>query len=114
MRISDWSSDVCSSDLLADALPQALRARFCGVHFFNPPRYMRLVELIATRHTQPDVLDHLESWLTTRLGKGVIRALDTPNFVANRIGVFSILAALHPTERLGLGDRKSTRLNSSH
>ncbi|HYG41494.1 MAG TPA: 3-hydroxyacyl-CoA dehydrogenase family protein, partial [Bordetella sp.] len=88
---------------LADALPQALRARFCGVHFFNPPRYMRLVELIATRHTQAGVLDHLESWLTTRLGKGVIRALDTPNFIANRIGVFSILAALHHTERLGLG-----------
>lgn len=88
---------------LADALPQAMRARFCGVHFFNPPRYMRLVELIATRHTQPDVLDHLESWLTSHLGKGVIRALDTPNFIANRIGVFSILAALHHTQRLGLG-----------
>ncbi|MBO9354668.1 3-hydroxyacyl-CoA dehydrogenase [Bordetella petrii] len=88
---------------LADALPAALRPRFCGVHFFNPPRYMRLVELIATPHTQADVLDHLEAWLTTRLGKGVIRALDTPNFIANRIGVFSILAALHHTERLGLG-----------
>jgi len=88
---------------LADALPQALRANFCGVHFFNPPRYMRLVELIATRHTRPEVLDHLEAWLTSRLGKGVIRALDTPNFVANRIGVFSILAALHHTGQLGLG-----------
>jgi len=88
---------------LADALPETLRARFCGVHFFNPPRYMRLVELIPTRHTQAAVLDHLESWLTTTLGKGVIRALDTPNFIANRIGVFSILAALHHTERLGLG-----------
>lgn len=88
---------------LADALPESLRPHFCGVHFFNPPRYMRLVELIATRHTQPAVLDHLESWLTSRLGKGVIRALDTPNFIANRIGVFSILAALHHTERLGLG-----------
>src|SRR5690606_37169025 len=88
---------------LADALPAALRPRFCGVHFFNPPRYMRLVELIATPHTRPAVLDDLESWLTTRLGKGVVRALDTPNFIANRIGVFSILAALHHTERLGLG-----------
>ncbi|OZI21648.1 3-hydroxyacyl-CoA dehydrogenase [Bordetella genomosp. 7] len=88
---------------LAGALPQALRGRFCGVHFFNPPRYMRLVELIATPDTNPGVLDHLESWLTTRLGKGVIRALDTPNFIANRIGVFSILAAMHHTERLGLG-----------
>ncbi|OZI54452.1 3-hydroxyacyl-CoA dehydrogenase/enoyl-CoA hydratase family protein [Bordetella genomosp. 4] len=88
---------------LADALPENLRARFCGVHFFNPPRYMRLVEIIATRHTQREIVDHLESWLTSQLGKGVIRALDTPNFIANRIGVFSILAALHHTERLGLG-----------
>jgi len=88
---------------LADALPAALRPRFCGVHFFNPPRYMRLVELIATPHTEPGVLDQLENWLTSRLGKGVVRALDTPNFVGNRIGVFSILAAMHHTERLGLG-----------
>ena len=88
---------------LASALPENLRERFCGVHFFNPPRYMRLVELIATPHTQPQVLDHLESWLTSHLGKGVIRALDTPNFIANRIGVFSILAALHHTQCLGLG-----------
>ncbi|AIT27444.1 3-hydroxyacyl-CoA dehydrogenase/enoyl-CoA hydratase family protein [Bordetella holmesii] len=91
-----------SINSLADALPDALRSRFCGVHFFNPPRYMRLVEVIATAHTRPDVLDHLETWLTSRLGKGVIRALDTPNFVANRIGVFSILAAMHHTQRLGL------------
>lgn len=87
---------------LADALPAALRPRFCGVHFFNPPRYMRLVELIATPHTQAQVLDQLETWLTSQLGKGVVRALDTPNFVANRIGVFAILAALHHTARLGL------------
>ncbi|ANY17159.1 3-hydroxyacyl-CoA dehydrogenase/enoyl-CoA hydratase family protein [Bordetella pseudohinzii] len=92
-----------SINTLADALPEALRPRFCGVHFFNPPRYMRLVEIIATAHTRPEVLNHLETWLTSRLGKGVIRALDTPNFVANRIGVFAILAALHHTQRLGLG-----------
>ncbi|WP_144638088.1 3-hydroxyacyl-CoA dehydrogenase/enoyl-CoA hydratase family protein [Bordetella genomosp. 13] len=88
---------------LAEALPESLRPRFCGVHFFNPPRYMRLVELIATTYTRPQVLDDLEAWLTSRLGKGVVRALDTPNFVANRIGVFSILAAMHHTQRLGLG-----------
>lgn len=92
-----------SIDALAHALPESLRERFCGIHFFNPPRYMRLVEIIAAPHTRPPVLDDLETWLTTRLGKGVIRALDTPNFVANRIGVFSILAAMHHTERLGLG-----------
>jgi len=92
-----------SIQTLAEALPETLRPRFCGVHFFNPPRYMRLVELIATSHTRPQVLDDLETWLTSRLGKGVVRARDTPNFVANRIGVFSILATLHHTQRLGLG-----------
>jgi 3-hydroxyacyl-CoA dehydrogenase len=64
---------------------------------------MALVELIATARTQPAMLDDLEAWLTTRLGKSIVRAKDTPNFVANRIGVFSILAVMHHTARLGLG-----------
>ena len=84
-------------------LPEALRDRFCGIHFFNPPRYMALVELIATARTQPAMLDDLEAWLTSRLGKSIVRAKDTPNFVANRIGVMSILAVMHHTARLGLG-----------
>jgi 3-hydroxyacyl-CoA dehydrogenase len=92
-----------SIDALAESLPQALRANFCGIHFFNPPRYMALVEIIATRSSSAAMLDSLEAWLTRRLGKSVVRALDTPNFVANRVGVFSILAVMHHTVRLGLG-----------
>jgi len=92
-----------SINRLAEAMPAALRSRFCGVHFFNPPRYMHLVELIPCRDTDPALLDSLETFLTTTLGKGVIRALDTPNFIANRVGVFSMLAAMHHTSRLGLG-----------
>ena len=92
-----------SINALADSLPEALRPNFCGIHFFNPPRYMPLVEIIATRSTDPATLDGLETWLTSRLGKGVVRALDTPNFVANRIGVFSILAVMHHTAAFGLG-----------
>jgi 3-hydroxyacyl-CoA dehydrogenase len=88
---------------LDDAMPAALRPRFCGIHFFNPPRYMHLVELIAAPATDPVLLNSLEAFLTTALGKGVIRARDTPNFIANRIGVFSILATMIHTERLGLG-----------
>ncbi len=88
---------------LSAGMPEALRSRFCGIHFFNPPRYMPLVELIATADTDPAMLDALETWLTTRLGKSIVRARDTPNFVANRIGVFSILAVMHHTARLGLG-----------
>lgn len=92
-----------SINRLAENLPEELRPQFCGIHFFNPPRYMRLVEIIATRSSAPAMLNHLESWLTVRLGKGVVRAKDTPNFVANRVGVFSILAVMHHTARLGLG-----------
>ncbi|HET9663702.1 MAG TPA: 3-hydroxyacyl-CoA dehydrogenase/enoyl-CoA hydratase family protein [Burkholderiales bacterium] len=88
---------------LARALPPELRARFCGVHFFNPPRYMHLVELIGCHDTRPDTLDELETFLVTTLGKGVVRARDTPNFIANRVGVFAMLATIHHAERLGLG-----------
>jgi 3-hydroxyacyl-CoA dehydrogenase len=88
---------------LADALPMKLRPRFCGVHFFNPPRYMHLVELVPGRETDRDVLAGLEAFLTTTLGKGVVYAKDTPNFIGNRIGVFSILATMHHTEAFGLG-----------
>jgi 3-hydroxyacyl-CoA dehydrogenase len=88
---------------LADVLPQELRDRFCGVHFFNPPRYMHLAELIPARTTDKAVLEGLETFLTTQLGKGVVHAKDTPNFIGNRIGVFSILATIHHTEQAGLG-----------
>lgn len=88
---------------LANILPLALRPRFCGVHFFNPPRYMALLELIPSAQTHPSVLDALETWGTTRLGKRVIRAKDTPNFIANRVGIFSVLTVMHHADRLGLG-----------
>jgi 3-hydroxyacyl-CoA dehydrogenase len=92
-----------SINALAEACPASVRSRFCGVHFFNPPRYMHLVELIACTGTSPDILDRLEEFLVTALGKGVIRAKDTPNFIANRVGVFSILATFHHTEKFKLG-----------
>ena len=88
---------------LSKVLPAALRKRFCGIHFFNPPRYMRLVELVPTAETDGAVMDQLETFLTTTLGKGVIRAKDTPNFVANRVGVFSMLATMHHTLAFKLG-----------
>jgi 3-hydroxyacyl-CoA dehydrogenase len=88
---------------LSKSMPAALRKRFCGIHFFNPPRYMRLVEIIPTAETDPAILDRLETFLTTTLGKGVIRAKDTPNFVANRVGVFSMLATMHHTVQFKLG-----------
>ena len=91
-----------SISALATGMPVERRSRFCGIHFFNPPRYMPLVERIPTADTDLAMLDALEAWLTTRMGKSIVRARDTPNFVANRVGVFSILAVLHHTQRLGL------------
>jgi len=88
---------------LAEALPKEMRHRFCGVHFFNPPRYMHLVEVIPTRLTDPKVVEGLEAFLVTTVGKGVVIAKDTPNFIGNRIGVFSMLATMHHTEQFGLG-----------
>ena len=87
---------------LAEAMDAGLKARFCGVHFFNPPRYMHLVELIPTPATKPAILDDLETFLTSTLGKGVVRAKDTPNFVANRVGIFGMLATIKEAEKYGL------------
>ena len=87
---------------LADGFDAELKARFCGVHFFNPPRYMHLVEIIPTAATSAAIVDQLEGFLTTTLGKGVVRAKDTPNFIANRVGVFGMLATIHEAEKFGL------------
>ena len=87
---------------LSEALPEAIKPRFCGIHFFNPPRYMALVELIATPATEPKILDQLEAFVTTALGKSVVRAKDTPNFIANRIGIAGMLATMKEAETYGL------------
>jgi 3-hydroxyacyl-CoA dehydrogenase len=87
---------------LSVALPDSIKPRFCGIHFFNPPRYMALVELINTPATQPEVLDQLETFVTTALGKSVVRAKDTPNFVANRVGIAGMLATIKEAETFGL------------
>ncbi|MGV3497940.1 MAG: 3-hydroxyacyl-CoA dehydrogenase NAD-binding domain-containing protein [Hydrogenophaga sp.] len=87
---------------LSEALPEAIKPRFCGIHFFNPPRYMTLVELIATPATQPKILDDLETFVTSGLGKGVVRAKDTPNFIANRIGIAGMLGTMKEVENFGL------------
>ena len=87
---------------LSEPLPEALKPRFCGIHFFNPPRYMQLVELIPTPTTEARYLDQLETFATTTLGKGVVRAKDTPNFIANRVGIAGMLSTMHEAEQFGL------------
>jgi 3-hydroxyacyl-CoA dehydrogenase len=87
---------------LAEVLPESIKPRFCGIHFFNPPRYMYLVELINTPTTRPEVIDQLEAFVTTAVGKGVVRAKDTPNFVANRVGIAGMMATMIEAEKFGL------------
>jgi 3-hydroxyacyl-CoA dehydrogenase len=87
---------------LSDGFDTELKARFCGVHFFNPPRYMHLVELIPTASTASSIVDQLETFLTTVLGKGCVRAKDTPNFIGNRVGIFGILATTIEAVKFGL------------
>ncbi len=87
---------------LSAALPESIKPRFAGIHFFNPPRYMALVELIATPATQPQVLDQLETFVTSTLGKSVVRAMDTPNFIANRVGIAGLLATMAEAQKFGL------------
>ncbi|HWI84167.1 3-hydroxyacyl-CoA dehydrogenase/enoyl-CoA hydratase family protein [Ramlibacter sp.] len=87
---------------LGEALPESIKPRFCGIHFFNPPRYMYLVELIGTPATEPAILDQLEAFVTSGLGKGVVRAKDTPNFIANRVGIAGMLSTMREVEKFGL------------
>src|SRR5208283_2142925 len=72
---------------LAEALPEHVRKRFLVTHFFNPPRYMRLLEIVPCRYTDPAVTEFMAS--NKGLGKGIVHAKDTPNFIANRIGVYA-------------------------
>lgn len=87
---------------LSGQLSKTLRDRFLGVHFFNPPRYMQLVELIPCDETDNEVCESLEQFLVTTLGKSVVIAKDTPNFIGNRVGVFSLLATMIHAERLNI------------
>jgi 3-hydroxyacyl-CoA dehydrogenase len=87
---------------LSEALPEEMKHRFCGIHFFNPPRYMALVELINTPTTEAQYLDALEGFVTSNLGKGVVRAKDSPNFIANRVGIAGMLTTMKEVENFGL------------
>ena len=88
---------------MANVLPEQLRSRFLGIHFFNPPRYMYLVELIPTQYTDAVVVDKLEAFVTTAVGKGVVRCEDSPNFIANRVGVAGLLFTMIEVKNFGLG-----------
>lgn len=88
---------------IAEGRSEPFRRAFLGTHFFNPPRYARLLELIPTPATDPAVLDRLEDVSSRLLGKGTVRANDTPAFIANRLGVYALQRAIELALELGLG-----------
>jgi 3-hydroxyacyl-CoA dehydrogenase len=87
---------------IAEGRSEDFQQHWAGTHFFNPPRYMKLVELIPGPRTKPEVLRSLDEICDLRLGKGVVVAKDTPNFIANRIGTFSMLNALRQMQALDM------------
>lgn len=88
--------------LMAEGRSEDFKAHFCGTHFFNPPRYLELLEIIPTAHTKPEVVDFLTHFGDKMLGKTVVLCKDTPAFIGNRIGVYSMLALTHLVEKLDL------------
>lgn len=77
----------------------SFQRHFLGTHFFNPPRYMKLLELIPTKHTLPSIIENVQKFAEERLGKGVVIGRDTPNFIANRIGTYGIQVILKAMEQ---------------
>ena len=88
---------------IAEALPQHLRGRFLGVHFFNPPRYLKLLEVIPTVETAAETVSAVRRIGEDLLGRGVVVAHDVPGFIANRIGTYGLLATLRAMDEYGLG-----------
>jgi 3-hydroxyacyl-CoA dehydrogenase len=83
---------------LAEGRSPAFRRHFLGTHFFNPPRYLRLVEVIPTPDTDPEIVERVSRLTDVGLGKGVVIARDTPNFIANRIGLFGVIQTMKALE----------------
>ncbi|MDN4608808.1 3-hydroxyacyl-CoA dehydrogenase/enoyl-CoA hydratase family protein [Sporosarcina highlanderae] len=90
-----------SIEAMAEGRSEDFQKHFLGTHFFNPPRYLKLLEVIPTKKTDADVLNFMLQFGENRLGKGVVVAKDTPNFIANRIGTYGLLVTLREMEKRG-------------
>ncbi len=89
-------------NLMVEGRSEDFQKHFCGTHFFNPPRYLRLLEIVPAKTTDPDVVDFLMRYGDVYLGKQTVLCKDTPAFIANRVGVFSIMAIFHLMRELDL------------
>lgn len=98
--------------LMAEGRSDDFQSHFCGTHFFNPPRYLRLLEIIPTPKTDPAVIEFLLAYGETQLGKATVLCKDTPAFIANRIGVYSMMQTMKVVEELGLSVEQVDKLTS--
>ncbi|MHB8301570.1 MAG: 3-hydroxyacyl-CoA dehydrogenase/enoyl-CoA hydratase family protein [Acidobacteriaceae bacterium] len=98
---------------IAAGTPEAFRRQWFGTHFFNPPRYMRLLEIIATPESDPDAITSVANFAEIHLGKTVVPAHDTPNFIANRIGTFAMLNTFRAMQQMGLSVEEIDALTGS-
>lgn len=92
--VSSNTSGISVEKMISDC-SEDMKAHFLGTHFFNPPRYLKLLEIIPTKHTKEEVLTFMKTFAENRLGKGVVIAKDTPNFIANRIGTYGLLVTVN-------------------
>ena len=98
--------------LMAEGRSEDFKKHFCGTHFFNPPRYLKLLEIIPTKDTDPSIISFIEAYGTTQLGKTTVICKDTPAFIANRIGVYSMMQTMKVVEELGLTVEQVDKLTS--
>ncbi len=89
-------------NMMLDGRSEDFQKHFCGTHFFNPPRYLRLLEIIPSQKTDPEIVEFLMHYGDLYLGKETVLCKDTPAFIANRVGVYGIISAMHTIEEMGL------------
>lgn len=89
-------------NFMTEGRSEDFKKHFCGTHFFNPPRYLRLFEIIPGKETSPEVLEFLEMYGEKFLGKKAVLAKDTPAFIGNRVGIFSIMSLFHMVKDMGM------------
>ncbi|MDN3203951.1 3-hydroxyacyl-CoA dehydrogenase/enoyl-CoA hydratase family protein [Algoriphagus sediminis] len=99
--------------MMCEGRSEDFQVNFAGTHFFNPPRYLRLLEIIPGPKTDPEIVDFLMDYGDKFLGKETVLCKDTPAFIANRIGVYSIISAMHTIEKMGMGVSEVDKLTGT-
>ena len=110
--LSSNTSGIPLNDLIK-GLPESIHSRFMITHFFNPPRYMRLLELVRSEHTDDSCYNSIAEFGETVLGKGIVHAKDTPNFIANRIGVYGMMLSIHQAIEMNLSVESVDKLTGT-